>query len=175
MQRAPADMAIYPSLGPMQPADDDFISLAEAASRFKREAGYCNAYSTLRTHAAASGRVSLGKDMSACKVRGRWAVRCADLESGIATMRRRRQEQAEAAEDYKLHILRGADDDQVATEWGYYRRRGPFHFVHYNAVPRGRATAHGSARRAGQLRQPSATSLSVTRARIGTAVVVTVR
>jgi len=102
------------------------IALADAVARCRREAGYCNAYSTLRADAARRGRVYLGKDMAAQKDRSRWAVRRSDLEAGIAAELSRRAEQAEAAAHYERHVLRGADSEQVLTTWGYYSRRGPF-------------------------------------------------
>lgn len=114
------------------PGDEVLIAFADAVARCRREAGYCNAYSTLRADAARRGRVYLGKDMAAQKDRSRWAVRRSDLEAGIAAELSRRAEQAEAAAHYERHVLRGADSEQVLTTWGYYSRRGPFPFVRHN-------------------------------------------
>ena len=66
----------------MPSTDREFIALAEAVDRYRCEAGYCNAYSTLRAHAAEWGRVYLGEYTPALKVRGRWVVRRSDLSVG---------------------------------------------------------------------------------------------
>lgn len=120
----------------MTQADDDSISLAEALDRYQRESGYSNAYSTLREHAARSGVVHLGTRIRVRKVHGRWTVRLKDLEQGLAAERRWRAERARLTSDYEKRILHGSDGAQIWTDWGYYQRRGAFHFVHYDRVPR---------------------------------------
>ena len=70
--------------GVMRPADEEFVPLTEAVARYGREVGPCKAYSTLRSHAAKRGRVTLGgEQIAAYKLHGRWAVQRADLERAI--------------------------------------------------------------------------------------------
>lgn len=73
--------------------------------------------------------------MPAQKIGGRWVVRQADLTHGIAAHHRAREAEAQAAADYKERILHGSDGSVTRTSWGYYQRRDPFHFVHYDSVP----------------------------------------
>lgn len=114
---------------------DELVTLAEAVGLYKRETGYSNAYAWYRSQAARDGRVHLGESVPATKSGGRWFVRRADLDGGIAAVRRRREAEAQAADDYKEHVLHGSDGARVHTNWGYYDRRGPFHFAHYDSVP----------------------------------------
>jgi hypothetical protein len=85
-----------------------------AVTRCRRQAGYCNTYSTLRVHAARCGRVYLGEDMAA--------------------------ERFTAAGVYGVLIsnqasLRSSVAAPSTPRWGHYRRRGTFHFAYYRSIP----------------------------------------
>jgi hypothetical protein len=112
---------------------DEWVALANAVERYRLVAGYANAYETVRGHAARSRRVHLGEVMPASKVGGRWCVRSEDLERGLEAVRRRSAERARMTAEYERRVLHGADGVRVATEWGWYERRGPFHVVHHSA------------------------------------------
>jgi hypothetical protein len=83
----------------MQPADDELVFLTDAVARYRGEVGPCKGYSTLRGQAAERGRVSLGGEMAAYKVHGRWVVRKADVERAINAAVRRPAAQTETAAD----------------------------------------------------------------------------
>jgi len=114
----------------------DLIPLADAAEAYRAETGFASAYTTLRGHAARTGSVYLGAEVRVHKAGGRWAVSRTDLDRGLRAERQRRAGRVAMADDYEHHILHGRDGARFDTTWGYYTRRGPFHFAHHSHVPR---------------------------------------
>lgn len=114
--------------------NEGIITLAEAVARFRTEAGFTSLYETHRRHAASSGYVFLGTRIPVRKDgHGRWVVQVADAERGLAAERERRERRDKVTVDYRGAVLHGTDGEHVETEWGYYLRRGPFHFRHNHA------------------------------------------
>jgi hypothetical protein len=110
---------------------NDLITLRDAVQRYQQEPGsWSNAYDWYRRSAQRGGTVSLGPgEVPTTKIGNKWYVSRADLSEALAAHRADIALLKLRTEDFHQNILHGIDGDTIYTEFGGYRRQGPFHFV----------------------------------------------
>lgn len=107
------------------------MTLREAIDRYAAEPGApANAYEWYRRSAHSMGKAYMGQTyVPVRKQGGVWLVASEDVATAIEGHRRQVGQRRQVTEDYDRGVLHGENGATIRTDWGTYRRRGPFHFA----------------------------------------------